>query len=43
MLINFEKNILKRYLKMTYSNFKNKHLEEALFNPQDYINWSDYY
>jgi len=27
---------------MTYPNFKNKHLEEALFNPQDYINWSNY-
>ncbi len=24
---------------MAYPNFKDKHLEEALFNPQDYYNW----
>ena len=27
---------------MAYPNFKNKHLEQALFNPQDYINWKNY-
>ncbi len=24
---------------MRYPNFQNKHLEQALFNPQDYVNW----
>ena len=24
---------------MTYPNFKNKHLHEALFNPNDYVNY----
>lgn len=27
---------------MTYPNFPNKHLEQALFNPQDYINWNEF-
>lgn len=27
---------------MGYPNFKNKHLEQALFNPQDYINWRNF-
>jgi uridine phosphorylase len=27
---------------MRYPNFQNKHLEQALFNPQDYVNWRNY-
>ncbi|MFT4343789.1 MAG: nucleoside phosphorylase [Candidatus Woesearchaeota archaeon] len=27
---------------MGYPNFQNKHLEQALFNPQDYISWNNY-
>lgn len=27
---------------MPYPNFKDKHLEEALFNPQDHNNWNTY-
>ncbi len=27
---------------MTYPQFKNKHVEAALFNPEDYINWKKY-
>jgi uridine phosphorylase len=27
---------------MNYPNFKNKHLEQALFNPQDYNSWKGY-
>ncbi len=27
---------------MGYPNFQNKHLEQALFNPQDYVNWKSY-
>ncbi len=27
---------------MGYPNFQNKHLEQALFNPQDYVNWRNY-
>jgi len=27
---------------MGYPNFQNKHLEQALFNPQDYVNWKNY-
>ncbi len=28
---------------MTYPNFRNKHLEQALFNPQDYVDWRNYF
>lgn len=28
---------------MSYPNFQNKHLEQALFNPQDYISWKNYF
>lgn len=27
---------------MGYPNFKNKHIEQALFNPQDYVSWINY-
>ncbi|MEK7655485.1 MAG: nucleoside phosphorylase, partial [Patescibacteria group bacterium] len=27
---------------MAYPNFQNKHLEQALFNPQDYVSWKNY-
>jgi uridine phosphorylase len=27
---------------MAYPNFQNKHLEQALFNPQDYVTWKNY-
>jgi uridine phosphorylase len=27
---------------MGYPNFQNKHLEQALFNPQDYVSWKNY-
>ena len=27
---------------MGYPNFKNKHLEQALFNPEDYVRWRNH-